>query len=71
MQVEKFDELLDGWRQGKYTPQELLTHLMKNTKEMAQTINHHERMIALMDQRLTDLEEEMKEMKGEGGKRNE
>ena len=71
MQPERFEKLLDDWGQGKYTPQEMITHLMKTIKEMAQTINHHVRMIALMDRRLADLEEEMKVVKGEGGKNDE
>ena len=65
MQLERFEKLLEDWGQGKYTPQEMITLLMKNIKEMAQTINHHVRMIALMERRLTDLEAEMKIVKGE------
>ena len=63
MQAKRLEELLEGWSQGKYTPQEMVTYLIKNAKETAETINHHVRMIALMDRRLTDLEEEMKAMK--------
>ena len=65
MQAKRLEELLKGWSQGKYTPQEMITHLMKNAKETAATINHHARMIALMEKRLTDLENEMKVLKGE------
>ena len=71
MQPERFEKLLEEWGQGKYTPQEMITNLMKTIKEMAQTINHHVRMIELMDKRLTDLEAEVKVLKGEGGKSDE
>ena len=71
MQPKRFEELLDGWGQGQYTPQELITQLMKHAKETAQTINHHVRMIALMEKRLTELEGQIKEIKGQGGKRSE
>ena len=63
MQAKRLEELLEGWGQGNYTPQEMITHLLKNAKETAETINHHVRMIALMDKRLTDLEEELERLK--------
>ena len=63
MQAKRLEELLEGWSQGKYTPQEMITYLIKNVKETAETINHHVRMIALMDKRLTDLEEELERLK--------
>ena len=67
MQVEKFDELLEGWSDGKYTPQELITHLMKHAKEMAATVNHHVRLMAVMENRLAEAEEKLKAMKERSG----
>ena len=68
MQPERFEKLLDDWGQGKYTPQELITHLMKHAKETAATINHHVRLMEVTEKRLEEAEQMLKEMKCEGGK---
>ena len=54
-----FDDIIQGWSQGHYTTQQLITHLMKHAEETDATLAHHRRLLETMEKRLSELEEDM------------